>query len=44
MNLYTFNGTQITGKSVINFMPNAYDPPYIRPHVILKMHQITYSS
>ena len=42
MDLYTFNGPQITRKSFINLMPNEFNPPYIRPHFVFKMHWMTY--
>ena len=38
MGLSTFNGPFIIWNYFINFMSNEFNPPYIMPHVIFKMH------
>ena len=38
MGLSTFNEPFIIWNSFINFMSNEFNPPYIIPHIILKMH------
>ena len=38
LGLFTFDGPFIIWNSFINFMSNEFNPPYIMPHVILKMH------
>ena len=42
---FTCNGiiqVSIMWKSFINVMSNESNPPYIRPHVVVKMHKMTY--
>ena len=38
MGLSTFNGPFITWNSFIIFMSNGFNPPYIMPHIVFKMH------
>jgi hypothetical protein len=38
MGLSTFDGPFIIWNSFINFTSNKFNPPYIMPHVIFKMH------
>ena len=41
MGLSTFSGPFITWNYFIIFMSNGFNPPYIMPHVVFKMHLVT---
>ena len=42
MGLPTFNGPIVIWNSFISFMSNDFNPPYIMPHAIFKMHSVNY--
>jgi len=38
MELSTFNGPLIIWNSIINFISNKFNSPYVMPHTVFKMH------
>ena len=40
MGLSTFDEPFIIWNSVINYMSDEFNPPYIMPHVVFKMHYV----
>ena len=38
MGLFIFNGPFVIWNSFMNFMSNKFNPPYIMPHVVFKVH------